>query len=71
MADEPKKRRTYQRHDKRQFRGISLRTSDELELRLDRLVLALSQPGERLTRGGVARLALEAGLEALEVARRG
>jgi predicted transcriptional regulator len=48
------------------FRGVSIRTDDALELRLDRLALALSRPGERASRAFAARAALVAGLLALE-----
>jgi predicted transcriptional regulator len=48
------------------FKGVSIRTDPELELRLDRLALALSRPGERATRAFAARAALVAGLLALE-----
>jgi predicted transcriptional regulator len=48
------------------FRGVSIRTDDALELRLDRLALALSRPGERASRAYAARCALVAGLLALE-----
>lgn len=53
-------------HAPLRFRGLSLRTDDALELRLDRLALALSRPGDRASRAYAARCALLAGLAALE-----
>ena len=51
------------------FRGVSVRTDDALELRLDRLALALSTAtGPRASRAYAARCALLAGLDALEAA---
>lgn len=64
-----KPRRPYRRADKRHFAGVSIRTDAALELRLDALALALSTPEERLSRARAARIALEAGLEALEASR--
>lgn len=49
----------------RRFRGIAFRTDDALELALDRVALALSEPGRRVTRTEAARRALAAGLEVL------
>ncbi len=51
--------------DPRKFRGVSFRTDAALELELDRLALALSEPGRRVTRAKAAKRALEAGLEVL------
>jgi hypothetical protein len=51
-------------HD-RKFRGVAVRTDDALELDLDRLALALSEPGRRMTRTEAARRALFAGLAVL------
>ncbi len=48
------------------FHGVSVRTDDAIDQRLDRLALAASAPGKRTTRGAAARLALLAGLDALE-----
>jgi predicted transcriptional regulator len=46
---------------------VALRTDPALELRLDRLAVGLSRPGEeRTTRGRAALAALLAGLDALE-----
>ncbi|MBK8941266.1 MAG: hypothetical protein IPM79_27575 [Polyangiaceae bacterium] len=53
--------------DQHRFRGVSVRTDDALELRLDRLALALSTAtGPRASRAYAARCALLAGLAALE-----
>jgi hypothetical protein len=55
------------RTDARAFRGVAIRTDDALELRLDRLALAISKPGEaRAPRSRAALAALLAGLDALE-----
>jgi hypothetical protein len=55
------------RTDARAFRGVAIRTDDALELRLDRLALALSRPGgEREPRARAALAALLAGLDVLE-----
>ncbi len=59
------------RPDPRVFRGVAVRTDPGLELRLDRLAVGLSRPGEeRTTRGRAALAALLAGLDALEARMR-
>jgi hypothetical protein len=52
--------------DERQFRGVAVRIDRELELRLDRLALALSSPEKREKRAKAARAALLRGLESFE-----
>lgn len=60
-------KKTNPKKDPRVFRGVSVRTTDEIELRLDRLAMMLSKPGEgRATRAYAARVALLRGLETLE-----
>lgn len=48
------------------FHGVSVRTDDGDDLRLDRLALALSTPSKRATKAAAARTAMLAGLDALE-----
>jgi hypothetical protein len=50
----------------RRFRGVSVRTDDELELRLDRVAVLLSSPEKRAKRAQAAKVALVRGLAALE-----
>jgi len=52
--------------EERKFRGIAVRTDDELELRLDRLAVLLSHPSKRAKRAQAAKAALLRGLDALE-----
>lgn len=52
--------------DERKFRGVAVRTDDELELRLDRVAVLLSRPEKRAKRTEAARAALLRGLDALE-----
>lgn len=61
----PRRRTAAEHGDGRKFRGVSFRTDDALELELDRLALALSEPGRRVTRAKAAKRALVAGLEVL------
>lgn len=61
----PRRRSPAESTDPRKFRGVSFRTDPALELELDRLALALSEPGRRVTRATAAKRAFVAGLEAL------
>jgi predicted transcriptional regulator len=62
--NEPKRR--YGRGEARLFKGISVRTDDDLDRRLDAIALRLARPGEVITRATAARMALHHGLTELE-----